>query len=143
MTRILLITIGFSLSLCAGFTRDNSTQIVTDTVSHLQWQDDEDAKNITKTWQEAIDYCEGISPGGYTDWRLPNINELKSIVDSSKTNPAVVTGFQNIYDIDNYWSSTTYEGFKDDAWIVNFNYGYVSSNGKDVTIHVRCVRDGQ
>lgn len=142
MKRILLITIGLSLSLFADFTRDDTKKIVTDNATHLQWQDNADAKNITKKWRAAIDYCEGSSLGGYTDWRLPNINELKSIVDRSKFNPTIVTGFQNVRS-DYYWSSTTLEVYKYSAWFVTFSNGYVNSNIKGNGNYVRCVRDGQ
>lgn len=143
MKRILLITIGLSLSLFADFTRDDTKKIVTDNATHLQWQDNADAKNITKKWRAAIDYCEGSSLGGYTDWRLPNINELKSIVDRSKFNPTIVTGFQNVSS-DVYWSSTTVEDYKNDAWFVYFGSGYVGYVSKDnYYYYVRCVRDGQ
>ena len=40
-------------------------------------------------WESAITYCEGLSLGNRTDWRLPNINELKSIVDYSRYHPAI------------------------------------------------------
>jgi hypothetical protein len=32
----------------------------------------------TRTWNEAIDWASGLNFAGHTDWRLPNINELKS-----------------------------------------------------------------
>ena len=43
----------------------------------------------------------------------------------------------------NYWSSTTNEGYKNNAWIVNFNDGNVNNNNKDNNNDVRCVRDGE
>lgn len=36
---------------------------------------------IGSTWQNALAYCEGLEYAGYTDWRLPNINEMLSIFD--------------------------------------------------------------
>ncbi|MCP4971815.1 MAG: hypothetical protein GY932_14620, partial [Arcobacter sp.] len=43
------------------------SEIVIDQTTSLQWQDDADAKNITKTWEEAKTYCEDKSLGGFTD----------------------------------------------------------------------------
>ena len=137
MKIILLIMIGLSI-LHADFTK--SGDIVRDNVSKLQWQDD--AVGSTMTWESAIGLCEGLTLGGHSDWRLPNINELKSIADRSKVNPAIVTGFTNTSS-GNDWSSTTYERDKSYVWIVNFRYGGVHYNSKGNSNYVRCVRDGQ
>ena len=141
MKKILLITIGLSALLFADFTK--SGDIVTDTSTGLQWQDDVDAKNNTRTWSGAIDYCENLTLGGYSDWRLPNINELKSIVDRSKYSPAIADGFSNVRS-GYYWSSTTRANDSDVAWVVSFYYGSVSNYGvKNRSHYVRCVRAGQ
>ena len=139
MRRILLITIGLSVSIWADFTRDNNTQIVTDTNTKLQWQDNE---SVSKNWIEAIDYCEALTLGGYNDWRLPNQNELRSIIDRSKSWPAISSTFQNVVSF-YYWSSTTTVDDKDDAWSVYFGYGFSHRDGKSYVDYVRCVRDGQ
>lgn len=44
---------------------------------------------------------------------------------------------------DNYWSSTTNENYKNNAWNVNFNDGNVNNNNKDNNNYVRCVRAGE
>ncbi len=140
MKKILLITIGLSALLFADFTK--SGDIVTDTSTGLQWQDNADAKNNTRTWEGAIDYCENLTLGGYSDWRLPNINELKSIVDRSKDKPAIADGFSNVgsdYD----WSSTYDVGNEGYAWIVYFGNGGVYYKGKGDGNYVCCVRAGQ
>jgi len=130
----------------ADFTRDNE-QIVTDNITNLQWQDDNDAKTVTKSWVDAISYCEELTLGGYTDWRLPNINELKIIIDRTKKNPEIALSFQNTNtdspEDDYYWSSTTYDDYRGDAWVVDFSYGYVNYYAKDSSYYVRCVRAGQ
>jgi len=131
--------IGLSL-LHAELTRDNATGIVSDSVSGLEWQDD--AVGNYMSWQSAIDTCENLTLGNQSDWRLPNVNELKSIVDRSKVNPAIKTGFVNSSS-SGYWSSTTNEGYKRYAWIVDFNVGYVNNRDKDGSNYVRCVRAGQ
>ena len=140
MKKILLVTIGLSAMLFAGFTRNGN--IVTDTTTGLQWQDNTEAKTVTKTWIEAINYCENLTLGGYNDWRLPNINELKSIVDRSKSNPAIVDTFINVVS-SVYWSSTTIVEYKGNAWVVNFDDGNVHNGYKYSRPYVRCVRAGQ
>jgi len=81
MKKIILITMGLSLSLFADFSRNNTTNIVTDNYTQLVWQDNERQE---LTLPDAIEYCEALSLGGHDDWRLPNINELFSIVDYTK-----------------------------------------------------------
>ena len=140
MRIILLIMIGFSSLVFADFTKNGD--IVTDNKTGLQWQDNADASTTTKIWTDAINYCENLTLDGYSDWRLPNINELKSIVDRSKSNSAIVDGFAN-FSSSFYWSSTSFVGYEDSAWYVNFNRGYVNYDPKYYNYYVRCVRAGQ
>ena len=141
MKKILLITLGLSSILFADFTKTGN--IVTDNSTALQWQDD--AIGSTMSWTSAITHCENLSLDGHSDWRLPNINELKSLVDDTKVNPAIddsATAFE--YTASNYyWSSTTYAGYSDSAWYVHFYYGYQYYYYKTNSYYVHCVRAGQ
>ena len=137
MRQILLITIGLSTALLANMTRTGN--IVTDSTTGLQWQDDIQAKTTLKTWTAAIDYCEALSLDTYNDWRLPNKKELLSIADYSRVNPSINSVFVNTTSY-YYWSSTTYAGYTAYAWIVGFYYGYTYSSNKTTTYYVRCVR---
>ena len=136
MRRILFSMIGLSVLLFADFSRDDTTQIVTDSTTELQWQDD---ANVTKTWREAIDYCELLTLGGYDDWRLPNFNELYYLADRSKANPAIDSKFHNVVS-DGYWSSTSVVGHEDSAWLVGFYFGGDGLVVKSHSYDVRCVR---
>ncbi len=109
------------------------------------WQDDESAKTLTKTWKEAIEYCESLNFAGYSDWRLPNKNELLSIVDRSKYSSAINGVFKNFNTASriNYWSSTSFASNPSNAWRVVFNFGYADYVDKSVSNYVRCVRAGQ
>ena len=125
------------------YTRDDAKEIVTDTVTGLQWQDDRDAKTVKKNWQEAIEYCADLTLGGHSDWRLPTIAELRSIVDKGRHKPAIDPTFQNVGSDDwwsLYWSSTTYAYDSSSAWFVFFNDGSASSGSKGNSVFVRCVR---
>ena len=139
MKKIILITIGLSVSIWANFTRDNNTKIVTDNKTKLQWQDNE---SVSKKWTDAIDYCEALTLGGYNDWRLPNQNEIRSIVDKSKFDPAIDSTFQNVVSF-NYWSSSTLVGGVSRALGVDFYYGGDGWDFKSNEYYVCCVRDGQ
>jgi hypothetical protein len=97
---------------------------VTDKSTGLMWQRS-DADPLT--WQEALDHCEGLNLAGYNDWRLPNINELLSIVDYGRAQPAINTYyFPNTATDDQYWSSSTlYCGplQANWAWVVEYAIG--------------------
>ena len=122
-----------------GVHRDSAKGIVIDTRTGLVWQDDAAAATTTATWANAITTCENLVLGGYSDWRLPNINELKSIRDMSRSYPAIDTAFVNTA-TDNYWSSTSYAADTTFAWYVYFDNGGVDGNGKGNSYYVRCVR---
>jgi len=120
----------------------NGDGTVTDNVTGLMWQQEDD--DTTRTWEQAITYCENldIPPTSYMDWRLPNIKELRSIVDISRTGPAIDTSvFPNTSS--SYWSSTAFDYNPDAAWMWASGYGWVSGNYKENTSYVRCVRGGQ
>jgi len=145
MKKMLLITIGLSLGLMADagrFSRDDTTQIVIDTQTGLQWQDNADASSVQKKWTEAIDYCEALTLGGHDDWRLPNFHELYYIADRTKRNPAIDSAFQNVASR-LYWSATTIVDSKAFAWGVHFGDGSDHWDPKSDSYHVRCVRAGQ
>lgn len=126
----------------AGFERNTTTEIVTDTKNELMWQDNSEAKTITKTWDEAGTYCSDLSLGGYNDWRLPSVVELQTIVDMSRYSPAINSSFTNVTS-SYYWSSTTDASYTSNAWRVYFNYGYTSYYDKTNSFYVRCVRGGE
>jgi len=145
MRRILLIMIGTSLLLQAGFSRDSSG-VVADSATGLAWQDDygDNAGEIkSATWQEALVYCEELSLGGKDDWRLPNIKELRSITDKSKYNPAIDSVFTNVTSTSTYWSSTTFASNSSNALGVYFEYGNDFDSSKTDELYVQCVRGGQ
>ncbi len=107
------------------YVRDENNSVVTSEATNLIWQDDAKAKTNSLTWKDAIDYCENLELDGKTQWRLPNFNELYSIVDRSKNNPAIKDGFTNVNTTDFYWSSTP-DVYNTDAlyiWSINFKNG--------------------
>ena len=138
MKTILLIMIGLSV-LNAEYIRDNANEVVLDTTTNLIWQDDADAKTLTKSWVDAIGYCEALTLGGKSDWRLPNFNELYALADRSKVNPAISDRFVNVAS-SFYWSSTTYVSYSDYAWSVRFYNGVGDGSNKTGSYYVRCVR---
>jgi len=124
----------------AGDYTDNGDYTITDNVTGLIWQQQDDGQ--AKKWEGAIAYCEGLSLANQTDWRLPNIKELESITDDSRYYPAIdpiFTGTKESY----YWSATTHASYYHNAWIVNFYPGCVYGGYKPLYYYARCVRGGQ
>ena len=117
-------------------------EIFQDNQTGLTWQDNSDVKIVQKDWSEANEYCANLTTGEYSDWRLPNYNELLSIIDYEKYNPAIKKGFKNVAS-DYYWSSSPNVSNSSEAWGVNFEVGYAYYGYKSDSYHVRCVRGRQ
>lgn len=131
-----------AVGLQADYIRDATKNVVTDSASGLMWQDDSDAETIVKTWIEAINYCEAKELGGYSDWRLPNHNELFHLADKSRSGPAISPIFTHVVS-DFYWTSTTVASDASYAWVVYFYNGGDGWGDKSNSTYVRCVRSGQ
>jgi len=126
-----------------------SGECVTDNLTGLMW-----TKNAnrfeTQSWQAALDSANGLNLCGFTDWRLPNVNELRSAVDYSNYGPALPDSapFTNVQ-LMSYWSSSTYVLLRDHAWSVYMGSGGVYGAGtygarKDTSLlYVWPVRAGQ
>lgn len=118
---------------------------VTDSLTGLMWSKNANFPGTFKTWQQALDYANNLTLCGYSDWRLPDRNELMSLIDRSKYNPALPSGhpFLNVqYSF--YWSSTSYAVYPNDAWVVGMGYGTMDVfNRSKYYLYVWPVRSGQ
>jgi len=127
---------------------DNGDGTVTDTETSLMWQQATmdrtgDGTPDQMTWGQALDESEHLTLAGYSDWRLPDYNELSSIVDYSRYHPAIDTTVFPDTVSSHYWSSTTYLIYANYAWRVDFDYGNGNYNDKSNSYYVRAVRGGQ
>ena len=119
---------------------DNQDGTVTDSVTGLVW-----LKNAgcfsPSVWADALAQVNALASGacGLTDgsvagqWRLPNLNELESLVDVSTSDPALSPGhpFINVSPAV-YWSSTSYFGGQNGsplAWTIRFRDGRFINDG--------------
>ena len=124
-------------AVSSDFTTSSDGTIVTDNRTGLMWQKNYPS-STAYTWVNALKYCEDLSYAGYTDWRLPNKNELASLVNYEKSDKP----YSYFPDMPSswFWSSSTDVDNTNYAWGVRFNYGSVLYNSKTFNIYVRCVR---
>jgi hypothetical protein len=159
---------------------DNGDGTITDNNTGLMWEKlcDEDPPgttcpaehdvDTTYNWADAFGKIAALNAGtgfaGHTDWRLPNVKELQSIVNYENNvalavSSAFDTGCVASCNVTTcsctaaffYWSSSTFAGFPALAWIVGFNFGFVGFFGNVVDVvgdksgdsfFVRAVRGG-
>ena len=118
---------------------------VTDRLTGLIWELSPDKKLYN--WDEAykrIAYLNSIKLGGYNDWRLPNILELKSLIMSSINHRKYMMrqGFKNIKN-NNFISSSNEVFYNKNVWYINIAHVGVNSNNKNYKGHcVIAVRGG-
>ncbi len=89
---------------------DNGDGTVTDTETNLMWAARDNGSDIT--WDDAMHYCENYTGGGQTGWRMPSIEELRSLYDSGFSQPTRSGDMHCVSAIDitdeRVWSSETY-----------------------------------
>jgi len=125
---------------------DNGDGTVTDNCTGLQWlqdtgetpDDNLDGHPDPVTWCKAMEFCQDLVFAGHSDWRLPNVRELQSLVDYGRLAPMIAPEFQlagnptaegqSVYD---YWTSTSWIEQPKRAFGVNFSFGIISFPFKD------------
>ena len=87
-----------------------SSNCVTDNLTGLMW-----LRNPTGTlrnWSNSIVYCEGLTGSGgrgnFTDWRLPNVREMQSLIDFENRAPALPPAYPFLLTAatNEYWTGT-------------------------------------
>ena len=130
----ILVLLGVSLAH-AQLLREGS--VVEDTQRGLQWQDD--ALSATMNHAAAQKYCKELRLGNAANWRLPLLEELKTIVGNSGESPTIKQEFLHTAP-QGYWCLETFEGYPGFAWMIHFRTGNAYKYAKSTPIHVRCVR---
>ena len=92
---------------------------------------------------DALSHCYQLEVGGRKGWRVPTIEELASLVDTSQ--PSLTLPADHPFDVQAtpHWSATTNASDASRAWAVGFSTGLVFNPVKTATREVWCVRGGQ
>ena len=132
---------------------DNGDGTVTDNNTGLMWQQDPPSDKMS--YEEAVEYVENLELGGYTDWRLPTIQESYTLAmmdgelipeDTENSQPYIDTDYFNFYYdqrksyTGSYWTSTTtvmMEDLGDTGDTQERNYGFNWADG-----HLKSYQDG-
>jgi len=144
---------------------DNGNGTVTDNLTGLVWLKDANCSSLFAplSWTNALAACNGLSAGycGLTDgssagdWRLPNRNELNSLVDIRYTGPALCNTsgagqwasgnpFINVQSSNFYWTSTVLSlSSPAGAWKVGMGVGDLYVSMASEALWVWPVRGGQ
>jgi hypothetical protein len=100
---------------------DNLDGTVTDDVTGLMWQ--QVVPDTQYTWEQAVTGCPTLTLAGHSDWRLPSLIELYSIVDAGQSNPSIDSTYFPKTPVDWYWSSSPQAGSTVNVWSVFFGIG--------------------
>jgi len=125
---------------------DNGDGTISDRGTGLTWVKDP-VTDLGTPFDAAMDFdtaianCEALNFAGYSDWRLPNIRELQSIIDYGLNSPCMDPIFTTLQTF--YWTSTTYSGWAPGAWALDFGYSPVMGDAKTNSHWARPVRAGQ
>ena len=113
---------------------------VRDNVHGLIWAAAEIGSNELK-WAAAKKACEESMLLGFKDWRLPTIDELCTLVDRTRHEPAIDKRYFPSCRSAWYWSASPCAWAPGSgAWLVHFNGGYVANDGQLYPAFVRAVR---
>jgi len=138
---------------------DNANGTVTDNRTGLMWQKCSFGQNamtcngsvLTVSWFDALTNTNSVNQGigfaGYTDWRLPNIKELRSLVEQKCVSPAInLNVFPSTPSSYTYWSSSPAVDFGfggNYVWVFSTNSGLVRTDSREAVTSnaVKLVRD--
>jgi hypothetical protein len=136
---------------------DHNNGTVTDKVTKLMWAKCSLGQNSTSTtcsgsatnhnWKDALEQANSSTLAGYSDWRLPNVKELYSLLALDRFHPAInLSIFPNTPNssTDEFWTSSPKffrgEAIYNSSWIVDFYNGYDTLSSRPAGNRVRLVR---
>lgn len=123
---------------------DNGDGIICDKLTGFMWE--QALSGIQRNWTDALTYANNLNLGGHSDWRLPNVNELGSLINADQVDLAAWLNGQGFSSLPSghYWSSTNCLNLSSPyAWHIVMGSGGVYFNDKADSKYVLAVRSGQ
>ena len=139
MKKVLYSLLIVCLSYGSSLKYEKSINIVTDNEKKLIWQDNSEVVEYLETFHSAKIYCELLVLNGYIDWRVPDIKEIRDILDVGEKR-SINQKFQYV-NPNIYITKTTFKNDDTFTWAVNFQDGKILTVEKSIKNHIRCVRD--
>ena len=113
--------------------------------------------DIYNDWNKLVDAANSDQLCGFSDWRVPDLYQLASLVrcrggnyknldkgcSGSYQKPTIDTEYFPNTHSSSYWSASPDANYSDGAWLLSFGYGGDGGSGRDYTLRVRLVRSGQ
>ena len=117
-----------------------ANSVISDKNNAIYWQDNLFSQKSSEDWEDAILYCDVLVLNGLNNWRLPTFDELHSLVDYTRFDPAINPVFAYV-NPGTYWTSQDFSATKSRAWTINFKSGKTYYSYKTTNHSVRCVAD--
>lgn len=92
-------------------------------------------------WRDAVNFASTINYENHSDWRLPNKNELNSIVETACAFPAINTQIFPQTVSSAYWTSSPYDNETKHIWVIYFTDGTIFAMAGSGAASIRLVRD--
>ncbi len=125
---------------------DDDDDVAIDLATGLMWAVDGDKEGcnggLSRLLGMQINHCVGLTFAGFSDWRVPNIKELLSLINYSLVSPMIDQPPFVGTKIANYWSSTSHPTATDWGYSVSFHKGSVFYESKVTANYLRAVRGG-
>jgi hypothetical protein len=122
--------------------------------------------DLPMTWEKAIEYCSSLSESGQSDWKLPEIDQLRTLITNCPATetaglcritdecaedscwsseciscPLAIDGrYSKFGDKGEFWSATSNSSNDNFAWYIGFFDGLILDGNKENEIFVRCTR---
>lgn len=117
-------------------------RVFVDKSTSLIWQDHQDNEELSITYPQSQEYCSNLVIGKYSDFRIPSLVELQSIVDYKRHNPAIKKGFDYVSN-EYYWTTTPFADDNKIVWLIHFKKGERTVKDMHYDRHIRCVQSSK
>jgi hypothetical protein len=128
---------------------DNGDGTVTDNLTGLVWEQQTAVnEQLVYTYSNAVSYCDNLSIGGQSDWRVPTRKEYSTVLNFGRVSPALDIAYFPYYNSGTgvyYWTVSPFYPDLTKVWTVQIAFGTLEKQpdpyppGSPDLNKVRCV----